>query len=250
MIRDKIYFASDFHLGAPSLNESLLREKRIVAWLNKIQCDAKALYLVGDLFDFWYEYKTVVPKGYIRFLGKLAELKDNGVEIIVFTGNHDMWMFGYLSDELNIPVYKHPIVIEHAGKQFFVGHGDGLGPGDYGYKTIKKIFSNKLCIKLFGLLHPDVGIKIANFWSRRSRQHTGTTEDTYLGDNHEWLVQYCLEQQTINPKIDYFIFGHRHLPIYKIIGKSLYVNLGDWIKYNTYAVFDGNNLQLKEFKEF
>jgi len=247
LIRDKIYFASDFHLGAPDASSSLAREKRIITWLNKIESDAKTIYLLGDLFDFWYEYKTVVPKGYIRFLGKLADLKDKGIEIICFTGNHDMWMFNYLTNELDIPVHRQPIEFTCNGKNFLIGHGDGLGPGDYGYKVIKKIFSNSLCVWLFKWIHPDIGVAVADFWSKRSRSVTGNSEDHYLGDENEWLVQYCKAYLVNNPNINYFVFGHRHLPISKQINNSLYINLGDWIKHNTYAVYNGNTLELKTF---
>lgn len=246
-MRTKLYFASDFHLGVPTFEKSLEREKRIISWLNSIEHDAKTIYLVGDLFDFWYEYKQVVPKGYIRFLGKLADLKDKGIEIICFTGNHDMWMFNYLTQELNIPVYREPVNFTFNDKTFMVGHGDGLGPGDQGYKFIKKVFSNKLCIWLFKWIHPDIGVGIANYWSRKSRIATGNADDIYQGDEKEWLVLYCNEQLK-QKHTDYFIFGHRHLPIEKNIGNSTYINLGDWIKYNTYAVFNGEKLELKEFE--
>jgi UDP-2,3-diacylglucosamine hydrolase len=246
-MRNKIYFASDFHLGVPSYEKSLERERRVISWLNSVEPDAQTIYLIGDLFDFWYEYKHVIPKGYIRFLGKLAELKDKGIEVICFTGNHDMWMFDYLTKELNIPVYRKPIEVTLNGKSFLIGHGDGLGPGDHGYKLIKKIFSNPVCIWLFKWLHPDIGMSIANYWSRKSRIATGNTDDIYQGDDKEWLVQYCKEQLKIK-HTDFFIFGHRHLPIEKQIEKSLYINLGDWIKYDTYAVFDGEQLKLRSYK--
>lgn len=246
-MQKNIYFASDFHLGVPSFEASRKRELLIIKWLDEIKKDASEIYLVGDVFDFWFEYKTVVPKGYVRLLGKLAELSDSGIKLHYFIGNHDMWMFKYMTEELNIPIHRVPITFERNGKSFYIGHGDGLGPGDHGYKMIKKIFANPVCQWLFRWLHPDIGMSIANYWSRKSRHVTGSSDDTYLGDDKEWLVNYCNEQLQ-KKHFDYFIFGHRHLPISKSLrNNSTYINLGDWIKYNTYAVFDGEKLELKEY---
>ncbi|MEJ7767130.1 MAG: UDP-2,3-diacylglucosamine diphosphatase [Chitinophagaceae bacterium] len=172
----KIYFISDFHLGAPDYKNSITREKRIVQFLTCAQQDAAQIFIVGDLFDFWYEYKTVVPKGYTRILGKLADLTDSGIPVSFFVGNHDMWMNGYFEKELNIPVYYHPREYEFNRKKFFIGHGDGLGPGDNGYKFLKKIFRNKLCQRMFGILHPAWGIGISNYFSRKIREATGIKE--------------------------------------------------------------------------
>ncbi len=241
----KIYFASDFHLGAPNEEISLKREKLLVKWLDEIKTDAEVIYLVGDLFDFWFEYDTAVPRGFTRFLGKLAELSDAGIPIHIFTGNHDMWMFGYLEKELNITLHREPINREYTGKKFFIGHGDGLGPGDHGFKVIKKVFANKMSQWMFAKLHPDWGIKLAQFWSGKSR---GNNEDEkYLGEDGEWLVQFAKEKLKTE-HYDYFIFGHRHLPLYMDVGNdSFYINLGDWISHNTYAVFDGEKLELKKY---
>lgn len=240
----KTFFLSDFHLGVPDYEASRQREVRIVKFLESIRDEAETIFLVGDIFDMWYEYKTVVPKGYTRILGKLADLSDSGINIIAFSGNHDMWMFGYFEVELNIKVYHVPKTFELGGKKFLIGHGDGLGPGDAGYKFIKKIFRNPFCQWLFCKLHPDYGLSIANYFSRKSRISTGSTDDQYLGDEKEWLVQYC-NKRLEKEHFDFFIFGHRHLPIDKLLGeKSRYINLGDWVKYNSYAVWDGKNLSL------
>lgn len=241
----KIYFLSDFHLGAPDHAASLERERRIVAFLEKIRSDAAVIFIVGDLFDFWYEYRTVVPKGFIRILGKMAEITDSGIPIHFFTGNHDMWMSGYFEQELNIPVYHEPKTFEYNGKRLLVGHGDGLGPGDHGYKFMKKIFRNKLCQWLFGILPPAVGVGIAGWMSRRSRAVTGGADAEFLGEEKEWLIIYSREVLQ-KEHYDYFIFGHRHLPIDFTLNASgsRYINLGDWIRYNTYAVFDGTSLSL------
>lgn len=241
----KIYFLSDFHLGAPDHETSLARERRIAAFLERIRGDAAMIFIVGDLFDFWYEYRTVVPKGYTRILGKLAELTDSGIPIHFFTGNHDMWMSGYFEQELNIPVYHEPQVFDVNGKSFYIGHGDGLGPGDHGYKFLKRIFRNPLCQWLFGILPPAVGVGIAGWLSRRSRAMTGATDAEFLGEDKEWLVIYCRELLK-KQRHDYFIFGHRHLPIDLLLDQtgSRYINLGDWIRYYTYAVFDGAQLSL------
>ena len=244
----KVYFASDFHLGIDARLSSREREKQLVRWLEQIRKDAHSIYLVGDVFDFWFEYKTVVPKGYVRLLGKLAELRDEGIPIYFFTGNHDMWMFSYFEEELGIPIYREPIVREIMGKTFFIGHGDGLGPGDHGYKFIKRVFANPVCQWLFERLHPNFGIWLANYWSGKSRG--AQQEDAkYLGPENEWLIAY-VQRKVKEIKADYFIFGHRHLPIdYTIEGtQSRYINLGEWMNFNSYAVFDGQNLELAFFE--
>ena len=244
----KVYFLSDFHLGVPSHASSLEREKRIVAFLDQIKNSAAMIFVVGDLFDFWFEYRTVIPKGYVRILGKLAELTDNQIPVHFFVGNHDMWMSGYFEKELNIPVHFENKVYEFNGMKILVGHGDGLGPGDYGYKFIKKVFRNPICQFLFGLLPPFFGISLANFFSKRSRIMTGTTDEKFLGENDEWLVLYAKEKLK-KEHFDYFVFGHRHLPIdFQLKEGSRYINLGDWIKYNSYAELDGTTIQLKYYQ--
>jgi UDP-2,3-diacylglucosamine hydrolase len=244
----KIYFASDFHLGVPDKETSLEREKRVIAWLDMAKKDAEEIYLLGDVFDFWFEYKTVVPRGFVRLLGKLAELTDSGIKVHYFTGNHDMWVFDYLPKELNIPVYKKPVQRKINGKKFFIGHGDGLGPGDYGYKFIKKVFASPVSQWLFARLHPNFAIGIGNYWSRKSRISTGGDDKKFLGEENEWLAIYAKEVLQ-KEHYDYFIFGHRHLPLDLKVGEnSRYINLGEWVNYNTYAVFDGEDLKLLEYK--
>ena len=209
--------------------------------------DAKAIYLVGDVFDYWFEYGTVIPKGYSRLLGKLAELKDHGIPIYYFIGNHDMWMFSYLTDELGIPIYRGPIVEVIDGKKFYIGHGDGLGPGDHGYKIIKSIFSNRFCQWAFARIHPNLGIRIMKWVSSRSR-HSHSDSDNFLGPEREWLVQFS-ESTLQEQEIDVFVFGHRHLPIDYVLsnGTSKYFNLGDWLQYFTYLEVDKGNPVLKTF---
>jgi len=245
--KEKIFFLSDFHLGAPNAAKSLEREKNIVRFLDEIKMEATEIFILGDLFDFWYEYRRVVPRGFVRILGKLAELTDKGIRIHFFVGNHDMWMKDYFQKELNIPVYFEPQPFEYQGKRFLIGHGDGLGPGDKGYKFIKKIFRNPTCQWLFGILPPAVGIGMADYFSRKSRAQTGMTDEAFLGEDKEWLVIYSkeiLKQQ----HFDYFVFGHRHLPLdIKLSENSRYVNLGDWIKYNSYAVFENGELSLRHY---
>ena len=243
----KIYFLSDFHLGAPDAASSLQREKQIVRFLDQIKSDASEIFLVGDMFDFWYEYRKVVPKGYTRLLGKLAELSDADIPMHFFVGNHDMWMKDYFQRELNIPIYFEPKEFERNGKRFLIGHGDGLGPGDKGYKFLKKIFRNPVCQWLFGILPPFFGMGLANYLSRRSRAQTGASEEVFLGEDKEWLIIYCKDILK-EKKFDFFVFGHRHLAIdFRLNDNSRYINLGDWIHYYTYAVFDGEKLELKSF---
>ncbi len=245
----KVYFASDNHLGAPSFKDSLPREKKFVAWLDSIKSDAGAIFLMGDLFDFWFEYKTVVPKGFTRTLGKLAELSDSGISITYFVGNHDLWMNGYFEEELNIPVHHKPQQYNINGTTFFVGHGDGLGPADKGFKRMKKVFTNKFCQWLFRWLHPDLGVRLAQHLSVNNKIISGDADAKFLGEDNEWLVQYC-KRKLETRHYDHFIFGHRHLPMeIDLNGKSRYTNLGDWITYFTYAVFDGKKLKLNELRD-
>ena len=244
----KIYFLSDFHLGAPDHERSIIREKILVQFLDEIKANAAEIFLVGDMFDFWYEYRKVVPKGYVRLLGKLAELTDAGIPIHFFVGNHDMWMRDYFINELNIPVYFEPKEFERNGKKFLIGHGDGLGPGDHGYKRLKKLFRNPFCQWLFGILPPYMGMGLANYMSRRSRAQTGASEETFLGGEKEWLIIYSNDMLK-QKYFDFFVFGHRHLPVdFRLTGSSRYINLGDWIRYFTYAEFDGEQLVLKSYR--
>ena len=248
-IKDKIYFISDFHLGIPDYEKSLEREKKIVRWLEMVRNDAAEIYILGDIFDFWFEYKHAVPKGFVRLQGKLAELADEGIRLHYFTGNHDMWVFDYLPKEIGMTLYRKPIQKEISGKKFYIGHGDALGPGDHGYKFVKKIFTSKICQWLFAWIHPNCGIALAQFWSRRSRIATGNYDEKYTGDANEFLVVFAKEILK-KENFDFFIFGHRHLVIDMKVGeKSRYLNLGDWIRYFTYAEFDGENLGLKKFED-
>lgn len=243
----KIYFASDFHLGAPNPEASMTREKLIVKWLDEIKSDAAEIFLVGDLFDFWFEYKHSIPKGFVRLQGKMAEIVDSGIPITLFIGNHDMWMFDYLPKEIGVTLHRDSIRRTINGKEFLIGHGDGLGPGDHGYKFIKKVFANPICQWLFARIHPNLGIGMANFWSQKSRNANRETDEVYLGEENEWLAIYSKEYLQ-KEHIDYFIFGHRHLPLDLKVGEnSRYINLGEWINYNSYGVFDGSNFELKAF---
>ena len=245
----KIYFASDQHFGAPTPEASFPREQKFVAWLDEIKKDAECIFLLGDLFDFWFEYKTVVPKGFIRVLGKLAEIRDSGIPIYFFVGNHDLWMNDYFEKELNIPVYRDNQEYEFNGKTFLIGHGDGKGPGDRGYKRMKKVFANPFSKWLYRWLHPDLGIQLANYFSSKSRAKTGTSDEVFMGEDKEWLIIYS-KQKAKEMNADYFIFGHRHYALDIAINEtSRYINLGDWLRSNSYAVFDGQDMQLLHWKE-
>jgi len=242
----KIYFASDQHLGAPTHEASLPREKKFVAWLNVIKEDAGAVFLLGDLFDFWFEYKTVVPKGFVRVLGKLAELKDAGIAIYFFVGNHDLWMRDYFQKELDIPVFHQPQEFDINGKLFLIGHGDGLGPEDHGYKRMKKVFTFPFFKWLFRWLHPDIGVKLGHYFSVKNKLISGDEDAQFLGEENEWLAQYCKRKLT-EKHYDFFVFGHRHLPLeIELNSTSKYINLGDWIQYFTYGEFM-KTFKLKEF---
>jgi len=247
-IRNKIYFASDFHLGTGTYASSRDREDRLVRWLDFIKADAAEVFLMGDVFDFWFEYKTVVPKGYIRFLGKLAELADSGIKLWFFRGNHDMWMFDYFERELGATIISNELEIERSGKKFYLHHGDGLGPGDTFYKFLKGFFRSRLCQWLFARIHPNLGVGVANYWSAHSRITNDKKDDTKPGQQ-EWLVVFCRELLQTH-FYDYLVFGHRHLPLdIQLNDKSRYINLGEWVNASSYAVFDGEKVSLKYFEK-
>ena len=246
-IEKKIYVASDQHFGAPTPEQSKVREAKFIQWLDVVKKEADILFLLGDLFDFWFEYKRAVPKGFVRVLGKLAELKDSGVEIHFFVGNHDLWMNGYFEKELNIPVYHHPKEFTFNNKTFLIGHGDGLGPGDKGYKRMKKVFTNPFSKWLYRWLHPDIGIKLAQYLSVKNKLISGDEDVKFLGEENEWLVQYC-KKKLQEKHYDYFLFGHRHMPLeIQLNENSTYINTGDWITYFTYAVFENGQMLLKSY---
>lgn len=244
-IGKNLYFASDFHLGSPNKEESLKREKAIINWLEHVSKDASAIFLVGDLFDFWFDYKHAVPKGFYRFQSKIAELSDLGIAIHFFTGNHDLWMFDYFKEELNVIIHKNPISLSVDNHMLFIGHGDGLGPGDLKYKFFKRLFTNPFCQWLFRWMHPDWGIPLAQYWSKKSRIKSLQSSEEFLEEKEPlYLFAKKIESQTHH---DYYIFGHRHLAYERSISNvSTYLNLGDWFKEGSYIVFNGKNAQLKK----
>ncbi|MGI4884225.1 MAG: UDP-2,3-diacylglucosamine diphosphatase [Janthinobacterium lividum] len=244
----RVYFASDFHLGTPDAATSAVREKRIVRWLDLAARDAAAIYLVGDLFDFWFEYRHAVPRGFIRLQGKLAELADAGLPVYIFTGNHDLWMFDYFTEELGIPILREAVTQQIGNQLFHIGHGDGLGPKDHSYKALKKVFTSDLAQWLFARLHPNLGIGLASGWSKRSRIQNTAADAKYFGED-EWLLVYCRALEA-RQHHDYYVFGHRHLPLDLAVGPgSRYVNLGEWVNYCSYADYDGNDLVLRYFEQ-
>ena len=243
----KIYFASDQHFGAPTQEASKVREKLFLDWLNEIEKDASALFLLGDLFDFWMEYKTVVPKGFVRILGKLAQFVDQGIAVHYFVGNHDLWMVDYFEKELGIPVYHRPQEFILENSSFFIGHGDGLGPNDKGYKRMKKVFVNPIAKFLFKSLHPNIGMRIGQYFSVKNKLISGAEDVVFLCEEKEWLAQYA-QRKLKDKHRDFFLFGHRHLPLeIELNPKSKYINLGDWITHTTYGVFDGKDFKLKKW---
>ncbi len=245
--KKKIYFASDQHFGAPTTVLSKPREAIFIAWLDEIKHDAESIFLLGDLFDFWFEYKTVVPKGFVRVLGKLAEITDTGIPIYFFVGNHDLWMTDYFQKELNITVFTDNQEFTFGKKTFLIGHGDGKGPGDKAYKRMKKVFTNPVSKWFFRWLHPDVGVKLAQNLSVKNKLISGESDVKFLGEDNEWLIIYAKRKLAIK-HYDYLVFGHRHLPMIVPVGNDAnYVNLGDWITYFTYGVFDGEKFELKTY---
>lgn len=247
-VKNKIYFLSDAHLGSKSHPDSRETERRLCRWLESVRQDARAIYLLGDIFDYWFEYRHVVPKGYTRLLGKLSELTDSGVEIHFFIGNHDIWLTDYLSVECGLILHFEPLVTEFDGKRFFLAHGDGLGDDSRSFHLLRKIFHSRFLRLCFSAVHPRLTIPLAHAWSNRSRLYGGVQE--YLGEESEHLILFSKEKLNENPDIDYFIFGHRHILLDLPIGeKSKVVILGDWITYFSFAEFDGEHLTLKRWEE-
>ncbi len=243
----KLFFASDYHLGEPDYKTSREREKKVVSWLDRCQDQAAGFFLLGDIFDFWFEYHHVVPKGYVRFLGKLAEITDRGIPVFFFTGNHDMWLFDYFSQELNISVFREPQSFTVNNTTIQVGHGDGLGPGQVSYKLLKAVFSNPLCQWLFKWLHPNYGFAVANLWSRKSRNQNGVAQP-FISPGDENIFQYC-QQIENDTHHDFYVYGHRHLALELPVNhRSVYYNIGEWIQGFTYGVYDGTDFKLKTFE--
>ena len=230
-----VYFLSDAHLGSLAIPHQRMQERRLVRFLDSIKEKAGAVYLLGDMFDFWYEYKYVVPKGFTRFLGKLSELTDMGVEVHYFTGNHDIWAYEYLEKECGVILHKKPETTEIYGKEFF----------------IRAIFHNKVCQWLFSALHPRWGISFGLTWAKHSYiKHKETDDVHYMGDDKEHLVLFAKDYIEDHPDIDYFIFGHRHIELdIKLARHTRLMILGDWISQFTYAVFDGEHMFLEEYVE-
>ncbi len=243
----KIYFISDVHLGLYPAEKSLIREKLLVKWLDSIKSDADELYLMGDIFDFWHEYSKVVPKGFTRFLGKLAELSDNGTKIHFFTGNHDIWVYKYLPNEIGLTIYRKPVIREINGLKFFLAHGDGLGRCDFGYKILKAIFTCKILQWLFARIHPNAAIAFGQRWSRSSRYAKGLVAEPCRKDAEENQIVFAKEKLKTG-HFDFFILGHRHIPYdFKISGNCRVINLGDWITNFSFAVLDGQKLELRSY---
>ncbi len=246
--RKKIFFASDAHLGMVSSVKSLDREKLLVKWLDEIKDEAEEIFLLGDIFDYWYEYRKVVPRGFTRFLGKVAEITDSGIPVHFFTGNHDVWVFDYLPSEIGVKVHKKPLIKTISGLKFFIAHGDGLGPGEDSYKFLKRIFTSKFLQWLWAWIHPNCATGFAHCISRHSRLAKGVYID-FLGENKEVLIRFA-KQKLTEEYFDYFVFGHRHIPLeFKLNENSKLVFLGDWIVNFSYAVFDGKKLELKKFNK-
>lgn len=249
--RTKIYFASDAHLGARSHKDPLAVERKLVRWLDSIKADAKAVWFLGDMFDYWYEYKYVVPKGFTRFLGKLAELSENGIEIHFFIGNHDVWMFDYLPAEIGATIHREPLTVDLLGKRFFLAHGDEVDNRSRSFQLIRWIFRNRICQILYSAIHPRWTFGFALGWSLNSRKKglKKATETAYQGESSEYLVQFAKSYLKTHPDIHFFIFGHRHIMLDLMLSRTSRILIaGDWMQYFSYIVWDGDNLSLDQFE--
>lgn len=244
---EKIYFVSDVHLGAPALKNNQEREKYFIRWLDEIKEDVTELFLLGDIFDFWFEYKKVVPRGFTRVLGRIADLTDSGIPVHFFAGNHDLWVFDYLPSEVGVLLHRDEYEFEIGGKKFYLAHGDGLDPNDKGYKFLKKIFISKTLQWLYSRLHPNFALWMAHRWSKSSRLSKLDKEEFKV--KNEGMYKFA-ETILENKPVDYFIFGHRHRMVDEKIGNSSrFILLGDWITNFSYGVFDGKDFKLKQYKE-
>ncbi|MEN8155711.1 MAG: UDP-2,3-diacylglucosamine diphosphatase [Bacteroidota bacterium] len=245
--RTHIYFASDLHLGMYPKEESLQRERHFVKWLDEICEDAKELWLLGDVFDYWFEYRKVVPRGFTRFLGKLATLSDQGVEIHIFTGNHDVWLFKYLPEEIGVTIHRKTLTRSWNNHRFMLGHGDGLLRSDWSYRLLQGLFKNRILQWLYARIHPNGSTAFAQWWSKKSRQKQGAWV-SFLGVDKEHQIKYAKKVLQTDPAIEYFLFGHRHVPFWiQLSETSQVISLGDWITNFTYAVFDGEQLHMKKY---
>lgn len=251
MNNKSVFFISDAHLGSWAIEHRRMQERRLVRFLDNIKHRASAVYLLGDMFDFWYEWRHTVPKGYTRFLGKLSELTDMGVEVHYFTGNHDIWMYGYLEKECGVTIHHEPITTEIYDKVFFLAHGDGLGDPDKKFKLIRTVFHNKLCQRMFSMLHPSWAMWLGLTWAKHSRQKRADgREPSYCGEDKEHLVLFTKEYMKTHPNVDYYLFGHRHIELDLMLSKKVRMMiLGDWVSQFTYAVFDGEHMFLSEYEE-
>ena len=247
MVKEKVYFVSDLHLGSDALEDPKTTEKRFVRWLDTIRDEARAVYLLGDIFDFWFEYKKTVPRGFTRFLGKIAEMQDAGTEVHFFTGNHDIWMFDYFQQELGIQVHTDPLRTTIHGKVFYLAHGDGMGDDSRSFRFIRWIFHNRICQFLFARVPSRWGIGFGHWWSR-SRKAALTCLASYKGEKNEHLVLYSKKYIEEHPDTDYLIFGHRHILLDLMLNrKARMLIIGDWMQYFSYAVFDGKELNLEQY---
>ena len=246
-----VYFLSDAHLGSLAIDHSRMHERRLVRFLDSIKHKAAAVYLLGDMFDFWYEYKYVVPRGYTRFLGKLSELTDLGVEVHYFTGNHDIWAYDYLEKECGVILHTRPLTTEIYGKIFLLAHGDGLGDPDPKFKLLRALFHSRICQRMFSPIHPRWSMWLGLTWAKHSRMKRNNNEEPpYMGENREHLVLYTKEYIKTHPNVDYFIYGHRHVEIDLQLSKKVRMMvLGDWITQFSYVVWDGEHLFMSEYVE-
>lgn len=240
-----IYFISDAHLGSRLVKNPREHEMRLVNWLDKVKADAEAIYMLGDMFDFWFEYKTVMPKGYVRFLGKMAELTDSGIEIHFFTGNHDIWTFGYLENEIGLTIHREPELVELSGKKFYIAHGDGLYTDEKSFNFIRKIFHSPTCQKLFQLVPPRIGQSFGYAWSKSNRGKILHLDNKFQGEENEHLVIFA-KKYSEKHDVDFMIFGHRHIELdLELKNKSRVIILGDFVDIYSYGVFDGKNFWLE-----
>lgn len=248
MMGSKVYFVSDVHLGSKMHTDSVNTERKLCRWLDFARKDAQAIYLLGDIFDYWFEYKTVVPRGFTRLLGKLSEISDSGIPIYFFIGNHDIWLTDYLQNECGLIVHRKPLLTEISGKKFFIAHGDGLADKSIAFRLLRKLFHSKFLRSCFATIHPRWTVSLAHAWSNKSREAGGVQD--FLGEDKEYLIQFAKQEIVRTPDIDYFVFGHRHLVLdFQLNEKTHVINIGDWIQHFSYGLFDGKEMMLEKYQQ-
>ena len=248
-----VYFISDAHLGCRAIEHQRTQQRRLTRFLDQIKDKAEAVYMLGDMFDFWFEYRQVVPRGFTRFLGKVSELTDSGVEVHWFVGKHDMWMTDYLECECGVTIHREPCLVEIYGKEFYLSHGHhvDIAPGDWRTRLMFRMFESTFVRRMATLIHPDLFVDFGLNWARHSRmRHMAQGEEPYKGEHDERMVTFAKQYLATHPSVNYFLFGHRHIELdLMLTHECRLLILGEWYSHFTYVSFDGSTLVMNDYIE-